>query len=359
MNPENWPGWFDRVVGMYRPLPPRPADAARRALAPHIIALLADQEPEIAKAALDAAVKLRLTNASPSLLALMRSASTPAPLRKQIPGALASLDAAELGDVVKLALADSDAAIRAAALPHLGRLQSDDAVRILGGIVSRDGDTRLAQAAFAALGNLAAPGADAILRSSLTNLLAGKLPAALELDLMEAAARRSDPELKSLLAQRDAARSKDDVLGGWRSALAGGDAERGRTIFTEKVDVQCLRCHAVKGQGGIVGPKLDGIAKQRSREYLLESIAFPNRAIASGFENVTLTLRNGAEHAGLVKGEDEQELRLESPEEGALRIAKADIVTRQRGLSAMPEGMEQFLSRREVRDLVEFLAGLK
>ena len=357
VNPENWPGWFDRVVGLYRPLPPRPADAARRALAPHITALLADKEPEIAKAALDAAVKLRLTNASPALLALMRSG--PVSLRKLIPAALSALDAVELSDAVKLALADSDATIRAAALPHLGRLQSDEAVRILSGIVSANGDTRLAQAGFAALGKLDAPGTDAILRSSLTSLIAAKLPAALELDLMEAAARRNDPEIKSLLAQREAARSKDDVLGGWRSALAGGDAERGRTIFTEKVEVQCLRCHAVKGQGGIVGPKLDGIGTQRSREYLLESMVFPNRAIASGFESVTLSLKNGAEHAGLVKGEDDKELRLESPEEGALRIAKADIVTRQRGLSAMPEGMEQFLSRREVRDLVEYLAGLK
>lgn len=359
VNPEKWPGWFDRVVGLYRPLPPRPADAARRTLAPHIAALVADKDPEVSLAAMDAAVKLRLTNASPSLLALMRSTSTPASLRKQIPGALAALDAAELGDAVKLALADSDTSIRAAALPHLGRLQSDDAVRILGAIVTADGDTRLAQAAFTALGKISSPEADAVLRSSLKSLLAGKLPAALELDLMEAAVRRTDPETKSLLAQRETSLAKDDVLGGWRSALAGGDAERGRIIFLEKVEVQCLRCHTVKGQGGIVGPKLDGIAKQRSREYLLESIVYPNRAIASGFENVTLTLKNGAEHAGLVKGEDEKEVRLESPEEGTLRIAKADIVTRQRGLSAMPEGMEQYLSRREVRDLVEFLAGLK
>ena len=359
VNPENWPGWFDRVVGLYRPLPPRPADTARRALAPHITALLADREPEIAKAALDATVKLRLTNASPTLLALMRSASAPASLRKLIPGALAALDAVELSDAVKLALADSDAAIRAAALPHLGRLQSDDAVRILGGIVSGDGDTRLAQAAFAALGKIEAPSADAILRSSLTNLGAGKLPAALELDLMEAAARRRDPEIKSLLTQHGTPLEKDDVLGGWRSALVGGDAERGQTIFSEKVEVQCLRCHAVKGQGGTVGPKLDGIGMQRSREYLLESMVFPNRAIAVGFENVTLTLKSGVEHAGLVKGEDEKELRFESPEEGALRISKADIVTRQRGLSAMPEDLVKALTRREVRDLVEYLAGLK
>ena len=74
---------------------------------------------------------------------------------------------------------------------------------------------------------------------------------------------------------------------------------------------------------------------------------------------MTITLKNGAEHAGLVKAEDEQEVHLESPEEGPLRLAKTDIVTRRRGLSAMPEEADQFLSKRDVRDLVEYLAGLK
>ncbi|MBK7999808.1 MAG: c-type cytochrome [Verrucomicrobia bacterium] len=141
--------------------------------------------------------------------------------------------------------------------------------------------------------------------------------------------------------------------------LNGGDAERGKAIFFEKVEVQCSRCHAVKGQGGTVGPKLDGIGKLRQREYLLEAIVFPNRAVAAGYENVTLTLKNGAVHFGLVKGEDDMELRLESPEDGPLKIAKADIVTRQRGLSAMPEGLAAALSKRELRDVVEYLAGLK
>ena len=104
---------------------------------------------------------------------------------------------------------------------------------------------------------------------------------------------------------------------------------------------------------------MDRIARQRSREYLLEAIVAPNRVIAPGFENVLLTLKSGAEHAGVVGSEDEKELRLESPEEGQLRITKADISARRRGLSAMPEGMEQILTKRELRDLVEFLAGLR
>ena len=366
VNPENWPGWFDRVVGLYRPLPPRPADDARRALAPQIAGLLSDTDQVVAQAALDAAVKLRLTNAAPTMLSLMRSTATPVSLRKQIPGALAALNAMELGEATKLALAESDPAIRAAALPHLGRLRSDEAVKILSEMVAAalrgpnsQNDVRLAQAAFAALGGIASTDADAVLRAAMKRLVAGELNPAFELELVEAAARRSDPEIKSSLASFEAARAKDAALGSWRSVLNGGDAERGKAIFFEKVEVQCSRCHAVKGQGGIVGPRLDGIGKQRTREYLLESIVFPNRAVAAGYENVTLTLKNGAVHFGLVKGEDEKELRVESPEDGALRVAKADIVTRQRGLSAMPEGLAGALSRRELRDVVEYLAGLK
>ena len=88
-------------------------------------------------------------------------------------------------------------------------------------------------------------------------------------------------------------------------------------------------------------------------------MVLPNKAIAAGFENVLLTMKSGAIHAGLVKSETESELKLESPEDGLLTLVKADIASRQRGLSAMPEDLKQFLTPREVRDLVEFLSGLK
>src|SRR3712207_7334905 len=55
-------------------------------------------------------------------------------------------------------------------------------------------------------------------------------------------------------------------------SLVGGDAGRGRTIFNERADVQCLRCHAVKGEGGNAGPDLAGIGRRQTREYLLESV---------------------------------------------------------------------------------------
>ena len=53
---------------------------------------------------------------------------------------------------------------------------------------------------------------------------------------------------------------------------------------------------------------LAGIGKRQSCEYLLESILYPNKVIAPGFENVTLVLKNGNEIAGTVKSETAKEL---------------------------------------------------
>lgn len=50
---------------------------------------------------------------------------------------------------------------------------------------------------------------------------------------------------------------------------------------------------------------------------------------------------------------------LNSPEEGFVTLRQNDITDRQRGMSGMPEGIGQTLSKCDLRDLVEFLATLK
>lgn len=150
-----------------------------------------------------------------------------------------------------------------------------------------------------------------------------------------------------------------DLLDAFRPAFAGGDAAEGKRLFNDHPGAQCLRCHAVRGNGGTVGPDLAGVAKRLTREQLLESIVLPNRAIAAGFENATIVLKSGANHSGLVKSETATELVLDSPEDGKLTLKKSDIEKRLRTLSAMPEGLDKLMTRRELRDLVEYLAGLK
>ena len=50
------------------------------------------------------------------------------------------------------------------------------------------------------------------------------------------------------------------------------------------------------------------------------------------------------------------ELVLISPDAGLVKIKKSDIEKRDRGLSGMPDGMGEILTKRDLRNLVEFLA---
>ena len=68
---------------------------------------------------------------------------------------------------------------------------------------------------------------------------------------------------------------------------------------------------------------------------------------------------NGTAYAGIVKSEDDNNLVLNSPEDGIVTIKKADIQSRNLGLSAMPDGMATLLGKKDFRDLMEFLATQK
>jgi len=67
------------------------------------------------------------------------------------------------------------------------------------------------------------------------------------------------------------------------SAILEGDATRGRQIFREHPVASCIRCHQVDGEGGFVGPYMDGIAKRKQPDYIRESILDPQAQIAEGF----------------------------------------------------------------------------
>src|SRR6185437_7314101 len=101
------------------------------------------------------------------------------------------------------------------------------------------------------------------------------------------------------------------------------------------------------------------IGKRQDRRYLLEAIVAPNRQIAKGFETLVLATSDGQVQTGILKEDDGKNLRLITPEGKLLTIAKGDIEEQKRGASAMPEDLLKNLSRSEIRDLVEYLAGLK
>jgi len=91
----------------------------------------------------------------------------------------------------------------------------------------------------------------------------------------------------------------------------------------------------------------------------LEAIVYPNKNIAPSLESVLVTMNTGRLYAGIVKRESDAELEINSPEDGTVKLKKSELKTREKGLSAMLPDLVKVLSRKDLRDLVEFLAGLK
>jgi len=65
--------------------------------------------------------------------------------------------------------------------------------------------------------------------------------------------------------------------------VLAGDATRGEKIFREDPVASCIRCHQLGGEGGVVGPYLDGIAIRKELDYLRESLVTPQAKMAEGF----------------------------------------------------------------------------
>ena len=145
----------------------------------------------------------------------------------------------------------------------------------------------------------------------------------------------------------------------FRDTLHGGDAVAGRKIFFEKPEANCGKCHKAGGQGGDNGPPLDGIGAKQSREFILESILYPNAVIPTNYETVIVLLKNGGGTSGTIKAETDSALTLITPDDGPVTIQKSEIQERTQGASPMPEGIWQLLTKDDLRNLIEFVATLK
>jgi len=352
------PSGRDNVTGLWRPLAPRDVAVARRAVPAKLETLLRDPSSSVELAALKVATKLGIAEAATTAFTLLADGQRSGKVRVEALRALAAFKSARLNDAVKLALADQEESLRAEATKIQAQLSPSDAAARLRTVLEKGG-TGEKQAALATLGSLSGSSADEVLARWMDRLNAKQVPAELQLDLLEAASKRQARDVKERLDQFERTRPAEDEMRSFRECLSGGDAAEGRRIFIERADVFCFRCHKINGEGGEAGPDLTGIASRKQREYLLESIVYPNKQIAAGFENVVLTMKSGQEYAGLLKAETDSEIEFNSPEDGLLKLKKADIKTRERGPSAMPEELRQILNKRDIRNLVEFLGSLK
>jgi quinoprotein glucose dehydrogenase len=169
--------------------------------------------------------------------------------------------------------------------------------------------------------------------------------------------------LSAMLDARAARRAPAGAAAPGRDRLHGGDVERGAKLFLESAELACLRCHVVgEGEdgplGGLVGPDLRGLSRRATRLDLLESLLEPNARIADGYRATQLVLDDDTLVEGRIEEEHGARIALRTSAGELLEIDPANVVERRPGLSAMPDGLEQFLDRARMRDLIAYLASL-
>jgi putative heme-binding domain-containing protein len=136
-----------------------------------------------------------------------------------------------------------------------------------------------------------------------------------------------------------------------------GDPRRGEQVY-RRTEMTCLKCHAIAGSGGQVGPDLSSIGASAPVDYVVESLLNPNAKIKEGFHSLNVTDLNGKTVTGVKVRETKTELVLRDHEDREVIIPTADIDERKNGKSLMPDGMTDPLTRQELLDLTRFLSEL-
>jgi quinoprotein glucose dehydrogenase len=352
----------DRLVGIYRPLPEKTRNRAiaANALKPVLAGLLQPAAPaDIQTAALSALQALEIEGATDALFAAVQNTELPSETRVAALKAMDKVKDKRLPDAVKAASASSSSALRLAALPLSARLSPEVAAPVLANLIAK-GPSEEKKAAVSALGGLKHPAADAIFIEQLQQLAEGKVPAAVQLELIMAAGHRDNPRIKAMLAEREAALiASKDPLAPYRVALAGGDKTRGERIFRNQPVMACIRCHRAGADGGDAGPNLADVGRKYPREYLLESVVKPNAHIAPGFDTIVVTQKSGGVAAGIVASETDSTLTLRNTDNKVVEVKKSDIAKREGAPSGMPEIYGAILTKSQLRDVVEYLASLR
>jgi putative heme-binding domain-containing protein len=137
-------------------------------------------------------------------------------------------------------------------------------------------------------------------------------------------------------------------------AEAGGDPEKGRQLFATR----CLTCHQQGGQGGRVGPVLDGVGVT-GIEAILRNVLTPNAAMEGGYRNFRVVTKDGRIVQGLLVSRESDAIVIRQQNTADIRIPAKDVTQADfTGVSIMPEGLLESMPPQEVSDLFAHLKSL-
>ncbi len=350
------PSVLDRVDGRYRGEFSRSPEGVLAKSSDRLVQLLSARDAAVRLSSAKAIGRLKVKSASQALMTSLKK-DADAKVREEALRALAFLGDVNVADAIKTGLADREKNVRVTALdllPKMG-LEKPLMVNLLQDVIqTRTIEEK--QAALLTLGNLPVENTKPVFDKLLTQLENKKLPAEIQLELAEALDSTKTADLKGRF-KNIIAQNKDTLAAAYAGALQGGNSNRGARIFYGHQTAQCIRCHSYGDYGGNAGPRLNGVATRLSREQLLEALINPSARLAPGYGTVTLEVAN-KKISGILQEETGTTLKLKIGDKPDTVIMKSAIANRSDAASSMPP-MRTLLTKKEIRDVVSFLATMK
>ena len=349
------PSVLDRVDGRLRGEIKRDSIQVKQIIENDIPQFLRDSDPDILIGVSKVIGNLGIESFNADLNRLFNS-SRSAEVRATVLQTLGNLNYDNIAGLMQKGMRDKDQSVRAAAVGLVPNLDIDTkSLSAIVGPIFSTGSTREQQTMLNVLGEMPLEKSEAVLADLIERAGKNQLEQGVILDLIEAVEATGSGKL---IASLDSLKKGGHTVDAYKETLYGGQRWPGATVFKNNPTAQCVRCHSLDGAGGQVGPPMDNIANILTREQILESLIEPGARLAPGYGSVTLTLKDGQEVTGLLMEESDHEIILRTSEAEPLEIAVSRIAKRKNLPSAMP-AMGRLISKRELRDLIEFLAGLK
>lgn len=170
---------------------------------------------------------------------------------------------------------------------------------------------------------------------------------------------RQQKEFKEITAKLEPVSKERQTLIATRFIAFGtaGDVsiDSGKMVFRQN----CAACHSIGGEGGAVGPQLDGVGKWGPRA-LSEKILDPNRNVSEAFRNYTITMKDGKVLSGLFRREEGEVIVFADITGKEFSVSKNQIAEQKASkYTLMPDHFGDVLSQDEFNMLLKYLLSLK
>jgi len=154
---------------------------------------------------------------------------------------------------------------------------------------------------------------------------------------------------------RQSPKEKQTQIATWQalltpSVISNASILNGKRVFEQT----CASCHSLFGEGGALGPHLDG-SNRHDLYYVLENLIDPSAVLPQDYRMTVVTLKDGRVLSGNISAQSRHTITIAGLDSVEVIPVSEVVKQEQFEQSTMPEGLLQTLKEQEVVDLIAYL----